>query len=130
MYPLPRGDPSGSLLFPAIKPGSRRYAAPTMSVAQRPRKQTEDTPQTTVELSIVMPCLNEVETVATCIRKAQEAIARHGLAAEIIIADNGSTDGSRMVAQELGARVVDITRRGYGSALIGGIDSAPGGYRT
>jgi len=126
MYPLPRGDPSGSLLFPAINPGPRRYAAPTMSVAQRPRNHTEDTPQTTVELSIVMPCLNEVETVATCIRKAQQAIAKRGIAAEIIVADNGSTDGSKMVAQELGARVVEVTRRGYGSALIGGIEAARG----
>ena len=73
-----------------------------------------------------MPCLNEVETLATCIRKAQEAIAKEHLAAEIIVADNGSTDGSQMVARELGARVVDVTRKGYGSALIGGIDAAQG----
>ncbi len=73
-----------------------------------------------------MPCLNEVETLATCIRKAKGAIDRLGLAAEIIVADNGSTDGSQAVARELGVRVVEVQRRGYGSALIGGIDAAGG----
>jgi len=75
-----------------------------------------------------MPCLNEVETLATCIRKAQEAIAKDGLSAEIIVADNGSADGSQMVARELGVRVVDVKRKGYGSALIGGIDAAHGEF--
>ena len=97
-----------------------------MSVAQRPRKHAENTPKATIELSIVMPCLNEVETIATCIRKAQLAIEKNGYVAEIIVADNGSTDGSKMVAQELGARVVEVARRGYGSALIGGIEAARG----
>jgi glycosyltransferase involved in cell wall biosynthesis len=81
-----------------------------------------------VELSIVMPCLNEVETLATCIRKAQQAIDEHDLAGEIIVADNGSTDGSQTVARELGARVVDVARKGYGSALIGGIEAARGRF--
>jgi glycosyltransferase involved in cell wall biosynthesis len=81
-----------------------------------------------VEVSIVMPCLNEVETLATCIKKAQSAIAKAGLAAEIIVADNGSTDGSQAVARELGVHVVDVTRKGYGSALTGGIDAARGEY--
>ena len=75
-----------------------------------------------------MPCLNEVETLASCIRKAREAIEKHRLEAEIIVADNGSTDGSQMVAKELGARVVDVARKGYGSALIGGIEAARGGF--
>ena len=99
-----------------------------MSVAQRPRKQAEHETPTALELSIVMPCLNEVETLATCIHKAQRAIAKLGLAAEIIVADNGSTDGSQMVARELGVRVVDVPRKGYGSALIGGIDAARGRF--
>ena len=99
-----------------------------MSVAQRPRKQAEHKTPTALELSVVMPCLNEVETLATCIHKAQRAIAKLGLAAEIIVADNGSTDGSQMVARELGVRVVDVPRKGYGSALIGGIDAARGRF--
>lgn len=74
-----------------------------------------------------MPCLDEAETLAACIRKAKRAIEEHGLSAEIVIADNGSTDGSQVIARELGARVVEVQRKGYGSALIGGIDAARGG---
>src|SRR5881397_2971016 len=73
-----------------------------------------------------MPCLNEVETLATCIQKARLAIDRLGLKAEIVVADNGSTDGSQELARELGVRVVDVERKGYGSALIGGIDATRG----
>ena len=97
-----------------------------MAVAQRSRRQAEHNPSTEVEVSIVMPCLNEAETLATCIRKAQQAIEKDGLTAEIIVADNGSTDGSLAVARELGVRVVDVPRKGYGSALIGGIEAARG----
>jgi glycosyltransferase involved in cell wall biosynthesis len=75
-----------------------------------------------------MPCLNEAETLAVCIRKAQQAIERDGLAAEIIVADNGSTDGSQVIAKELGVRVVAVARKGYGSALIGGINAARGRF--
>ena len=75
-----------------------------------------------------MPCLNEAETLATCIRKAREAIQKLGVAAEIIVADNGSTDGSQGLAHELGVRVVDVERKGYGSALIGGIAAAQGRF--
>ena len=82
----------------------------------------------TVELSIVMPCLNEAETLAACIRKAQAAIEQQGIAAEIVVADNGSTDGSQALAKELGARVVVVSRKGYGSALIGGVDAATGRF--
>src|SRR5258706_1616175 len=96
-----------------------------MSVAQRAPKQASSMP-TGVEVSIVMPCLNEAETLAKCIRHAQRAIAKGGLAAEIIVADNGSTDGSQKIATDLGAKVVDVPRKGYGSALIGGIDAAQG----
>jgi hypothetical protein len=80
------------------------------------------------ELSVVMPCLNEAETLETCIRKAQSAIEEHGLHGEVVIADNGSTDGSQRIARRLGARVVSIDRKGYGSALMGGIAAARGRY--
>src|SRR5881296_1512522 len=99
-----------------------------MSVAQRPRKQASAATATPVELSIVMPCLNEAETLATCIHKAQRATKQLDVAAEIIVADNGSTDGSQAIARELGARVVPVARKGYGSALIGGIAEARGRY--
>jgi glycosyltransferase involved in cell wall biosynthesis len=81
-----------------------------------------------LEVSIVMPCLNEAETLERCIRKAQQAIARHQLRAEIVIADNGSADGSQQIAERLGARVVAVTEKGYGSALRGGIEAARGRY--
>ena len=81
-----------------------------------------------IELSIVMPCLNEAETLEKCIKKAQLAIDRHAISAEIIIADNGSTDGSQAIAKQNGARLVDIKEKGYGSALRGGISAAYGKY--
>ena len=99
-----------------------------MSVAQRPTKRAELAPSTAVEVSIVMPCLNEAETLAKCVGHARNAIAKLGLAAKIIVADNGSTDGSQQVAEELGVRVVEVARKGYGSALIGGIDAARGRF--
>jgi glycosyltransferase involved in cell wall biosynthesis len=99
-----------------------------VSVAQRAAQRTESNPSTTVEVSIVMPCLNEGETLAKCIGHAQAAVANGGLSAEIIVADNGSTDGSQSIARKLGARVVDVSRKGYGSALIGGIDAAQGRF--
>lgn len=82
----------------------------------------------TVELSIVMPCLNEAETLAVCIDKAQSYLATSGVSGEIIVADNGSTDGSQAIAEEHGARVVNVSQKGYGSALIGGIAAARGTY--
>src|ERR1700747_2486753 len=73
-----------------------------------------------------MPCLNEAETVATCVRKAIRFIADNGIDGEVVVADNGSTDGSRELAADAGARVVPIAERGYGSALMGGIIAARG----
>ena len=99
-----------------------------MSVAQRPRRHVSDVAQTKVEVSIVMPCLNEAETLASCIRKARSAIESGHLDAEIIVADNGSTDGSQLIAKEMGARLVEVPRRGYGSALLGGIAAARGRF--
>ncbi len=80
------------------------------------------------ELSIVMPCLNEAETLATCIRKAQHFLQEHGIAGEIIVADNGSTDGSQAIATSMGTRLVAVAARGYGNALMGGIVAARGTY--
>ena len=78
------------------------------------------------ELSVVMPCLNEARTIGICIRKAQASFERLGIAGEVVVADNGSTDGSTEIAEELGARVVPVERRGYGAALTGGIAAARG----
>ena len=77
-----------------------------------------------VEITIVMPCLNEADTVAACIRKAQLGLERAGIKGEILIADNGSTDGSIDIAEKLGARVVPVKLKGYGNALKGGIEAA------
>src|SRR4029078_10894810 len=81
-----------------------------------------------IELSVVMPCLNEAETLATCIRKAQAAFQRADIAGEVIVADNGSDDGSQAIATDLGARVVAVSAKGYGNALMGGIAAAKGRY--
>ena len=82
----------------------------------------------TVELTILMPCLNEAETVATCVRKARGFLERTGIEGEVLVADNGSSDGSIEIAREAGARVVQIADKGYGNALIGGIGSARGRF--
>jgi glycosyltransferase involved in cell wall biosynthesis len=84
--------------------------------------------ETEVELSILMPCLNEAETLATCIRKAQKSLRDLNVSGEIIVADNGSTDGSQAIAEQLDARVVHVAEKGYGSALRGGIQAARGKY--
>jgi len=79
-----------------------------------------------IELSVVMPCLNEATTLGVCIKKARAAIEREGLSAEILVADNGSTDGSQEIARRAGATVVEVAARGYGSALLAGIAAARG----
>jgi hypothetical protein len=84
--------------------------------------------ETACELSIVMPCLNEAETLATCVRKARGSLERLGIDGEVIVADNGSSDGSQEIAQREGARVVPVPARGYGAALHGGITAACGRY--
>lgn len=85
-------------------------------------------PDCEVELSVVMPCLNEAETLAICIHKAQAAFALGNIAGEIIVADNGSSDGSQAIATQLGARVVEVKAKGYGHALMGGIKAAKGRF--
>jgi glycosyltransferase involved in cell wall biosynthesis len=80
------------------------------------------------EVSVVMPCLNEADTLGVCIEKARGAFAESGIRGEVIVADNGSTDGSQEIAQRAGARVVPVRFRGYGNALMGGIAAARGKY--
>ena len=82
----------------------------------------------TVEVTVLMPCLNEVRTLEPCIRKAQAALDRDEIRGEILVADNGSTDGSQELAERLGARVLRVSERGYGAALAGGIAAARGQY--
>jgi len=81
-----------------------------------------------IELSVVMPCLNEGATVGSCVRKALGAMRQHGIRGEVVVADNGSTDQSRQLAEEAGARVVAVQTRGYGSALRAGIAAARGRF--
>jgi len=80
------------------------------------------------ELSIVMPCLNEAETLEICIKKAYSFFEKHGVHGEVVIADNGSTDGSQAIAEQLNARVIPVAEKGYGNALKGGIKAAHGKY--
>ncbi|MCI0336973.1 MAG: glycosyltransferase family 2 protein [Acidobacteria bacterium] len=87
-----------------------------------------DSEEPSVEFSVVMPCLNEAETLAVCIEKARRSLRELNCSGEIIIADNGSTDGSQQIAVSLGARVVQVKSKGYGSALMGGIAAARGRY--
>ena len=95
------------------------------STAAAPASTAERAP---LELSVVMPCLNESLTLGTCIKKAVKTMERLGIRGEVIVADNGSTDGSQAIATSLGARVIPIKTRGYGSALRGGIAAARGKY--
>ncbi|MCE0761788.1 glycosyltransferase family 2 protein [Pseudonocardia kujensis] len=81
-----------------------------------------------LELTVVLPCLNEAETLETCIRKARASMAELGVAGEVVVADNGSTDGSQEIAVSSGARVVDVPKRGYGAALTAGIHAAKGRF--
>ena len=81
-----------------------------------------------MELTILMPCLNEALTVETCIRKALAYLEKRSIAGEVLVADNGSTDGSQRLAAAAGARVIEVAKKGYGAALIGGIQAAGGRY--
>ena len=93
-----------------------------------PSPDSQTSPDRPLELSVVMPCLNEQDTLETCVRKAQTAMRDHAIHGEIVVADNGSTDGSQEIATRLGARVVPVAERGYGAALMGGIAAAEGRY--
>jgi glycosyltransferase involved in cell wall biosynthesis len=80
------------------------------------------------ELTVLMPCLNEAETIGVCVQKARSYLERNGVSGEVLIADNGSTDGSQAIAEKAGARVIQEQRKGYGSALRAGIGAARGRY--
>ena len=81
-----------------------------------------------LELSIIIPCLNEAETIGACVKKASDFLKRNALSGEVIVADNGSTDGSQSIARRLGARLIEVPVRGYGAALQGAIAAAKGHY--
>jgi len=102
----------------AIDPvlGEARVAVRSTDTGERP------------EVSVVMPCLNESATVGTCIKKALRAMEKLGLRGEVVIGDNGSTDGSQQIARDLGARVISVDTRGYGAALQGAIAAARGRF--
>lgn len=80
------------------------------------------------ELSVVMPCLNESDTVGICVEKAVRMMRQQGISGEVIVADNGSTDDSKQIAEEKGARTIEVTERGYGAALMGGIEASRGKF--
>ena len=99
-----------------------------MNVIQSPNKRLSSgsTDQPDVDFSIVMPCLNEAETLAVCITKAFHGLNEAGVKGEVLIADNGSSDGSQEIAKRNGARVIDVADKGYGNALRSGIKEARG----
>src|ERR1700724_350702 len=106
-----------------IHSGSRSQSGSGSQVAELPVEEVK-----TIEVSVVMPCLNEAETLEICILKAQRALREAKIAGEVVIADNGSTGSSVEIAGRLGARVVNVEPKGYGNALMGGIAAARGEY--
>src|SRR4051812_33263727 len=95
---------------------------------EAPPCQKDSQQREVIELSVVIPCLNEADTIGVCVAKALRGIHEAGLHAEVIVADNGSTDGSIEIAARLGARVIPVKKKGYGNALMGGIEAAQGKY--
>jgi glycosyltransferase involved in cell wall biosynthesis len=122
------GDGPGRGKLPARGAGALRYLR---ACGEEPGDASVPTDGQTMddpELTIVMPCLDEAETLGTCIRKALESLRKNDIVGEVVVADNGSRDGSQAIASELGARVVHVSQRGYGAALAGGIEAARGRY--
>lgn len=97
-----------------------------ISVVSERSKNMGDATHASIEVTVVIPCLNEADTLEACVRKAFESMATAGIVGEVVVADNGSTDASVEIAERLGARVVSVEQRGYGSALMGGIAAAQG----
>src|SRR5262245_14538817 len=91
-------------------------------------EQPTSTASCPLEVSVVMPCLNEADTLAVCIVKAQQALCENKIQGEVLVADNHSADGSHDIATRLGARLVSVPARGYGHALMGGIAAAQGPF--
>ena len=116
-----RGRGDTGLKVP-ITSGTRRE--PTVGQIGNRQSQIGHSP----EVSVVMPCLNEVRTVGVCVGKAGRWLDSHGVLGEVIVADNGSTDGSQQTTIGAGARVVSVTAKGYGNALLGGIAAARGRF--
>lgn len=117
------------------KSQSRSLPTALESLCQSPASRSDKSAQTEnllaaepLELSIVMPCLDEADTVGTCVLKALYAIEKMGISGEVIVADNGSRDDSVEIAESLGARVVHVDEPGYGAALMGGIEAARGRF--
>lgn len=120
-------EPAGLDGRPADFSAMKAYADNTVSEAQRTTRDSSEF-EGVCQVSVVMPCLNEAESLEPCVAAAQSAIAELGINGEVIVADNGSTDGSVEIARSLGARVVNVDARGYGSALQGGFAAARGKY--
>jgi hypothetical protein len=114
-----------SLAEPPTRARSPRARAAKPQATTAPKGVAPARP---LELTILMPCLNEAETIEVCVRKALGFLKRANVAGEVLIADNGSDDGSQAMAQALGARVVSVPEKGYGAALMGGIAAAKGKY--
>lgn len=106
---------------------TERSATKTRNVSEMKQIVLEHE-ESDIELSVVMPCLNEADTLEICIDKVFRIFEEHGIAGEVVIADNGSDDGSQEIAVRLGARVEDVAERGYGAALMGGIAAARGRF--
>src|SRR6516164_1107007 len=99
-----------------------------MEAQQRRAEPVPDVEPGQIELSVVMPCLNEADTLETCLQKAFRGLRENRIEGEVIVADNGSTDGCPEIAERLGARVIPVAERGYGHALMAGIGAARGKY--
>ena len=106
----------------------RSTLSPSNPEHVRTRTHVRETTHHEIELTVVMPCLNEADTLATCIHKARAAMEKAGITGEVVVADNGSSDGSVEIACSAGARVVPVTDKGYGAALMGGIAAARGRF--
>lgn len=98
------------------------------TILTSPRQGDRFSTHSSIEVSVVMPCLNEARTVGICVAKARACLELLGVSFEIVVADNGSSDGSQLIAEAHGARVVSVPRRGYGAALQAGIDAAQGTF--